>query len=346
MWLYPAMLIQMLILAAAAALSFAVAWLIMRNAAQLGVVQSPNARSSHTRPTPGGGGVGIVAGSTLALGWTIVSSPWPIVVVLLCALLIAGIGFYDDRTGLPASFRLLAQFVLTGVAIVVAIPAEALAAAIGLPMPGLVAICAAVVVAVYWINLFNFMDGIDGIAGAQAIFMTAGAALLLATLPGTTANPQFWMPLGIAAATAGFLMLNWPPAKIFMGDAGSTFLGFIIALLALLTIASGALSLAQWVILAAAFVVDATVTLARRLMLRERVFEAHRRHAYQRLSRRWGGHLPVTLTFIAINLIWLLPLAYVAALPGWGLPAIALAYLPLTAAAIVVGAGAPETATR
>jgi len=149
-----------------------------------------------------------------------------------------------------------------------------------------------------------------------------------------------WVLLGVGAATAGFLLQNWPPARIFMGDAGSTYLGFVIAILALVTIAGGWLTLPQWVILAAAFVTDATVTLIRRLMLGEKVFEAHRRHAYQVLSRRWSSHHRVTLSFIGLNLIWLLPLAYAA--PSWGWLAVGVAYLPLIGLALYLGAGAPE----
>jgi len=92
------------------------------------------------------------------------------------------------------------------------------------------------------------------------------------------------------------------------------------------------------------FVTDATLTLVRRLLLREHIFEAHRRHAYQRLSRRWGSHRRVTLAFIAVNVIWLLPLAYLAALPGWMWPALLLAYVPLIGVALYSGAGAPEEA--
>jgi Fuc2NAc and GlcNAc transferase len=203
----------------------------------------------------------------------------------------------------------------------------------------------AVVGSVYWLNLFNFMDGIDGLAASEAVFVALAAALLaVLRMPGIVDQGPLWMLLGIAAASVGFLMLNWPPAKIFMGDAGSTYLGFMIAVLALMTIATGWLTLTQWAILVATFVTDATVTLVRRLLLRERVFEAHRRHAYQVLSRRWGGHQPVTLSFTGLNLIWLLPLAYVAALQGWAVPAVLLAYVPLIGLALYFGAGAPEVA--
>ena len=150
--------------------------------------------------------------------------------------------------------------------------------------------------------------------------------------------------LALAAASLGFLVFNWPPAKIFMGDVGSTYLGYVLAAVALVTIAEGRLGLAQWAILAAAFVTDASVTLIRRLLRGERIAEAHRLHAYQALSRRWGGHLPVTVGFSVLNIVWLLPLAWLAAVPGWAIGAVCAAYLPLIALALVSGSGAPETA--
>jgi len=321
--------------------AFVAAWLVRRNATRLGLIQTPNARSSHSVPTPGGGGVGIVLGGGLATAVAAVGSQ-PTLVVLVASVLIAGIGFYDDRKPLPARFRLIAQLLLVAVTLWLAVPLEPLAERVGLPLPTLAIAAIAVVASVYWINLFNFMDGIDGIAGSQAIFMALAAVVLVPHGPEFAKDPLFWILIELAAATLGFLVLNWPPAKIFMGDAGSTYLGFMLAVLAMLTIVYWGLTLVQWAILAASFVTDATVTLLRRLALRENLSQAHRRHAYQVLSRRWGGHLPVTLGFIGVNVIWLLPLAFVAALPGWSIGALLLAYVPLIAVALSAGAGAPE----
>ena len=321
--------------------AFAVTWLVRRHAQRLGLVQAPNERSSHTIPTPSGGGVGIVLGGAIATLYAALDAPVPALVTLAATLAIAAIGFWDDRRPLRASFRLMAQIALSFLAIIGAVAVEPLASAAGVPAPLLLAVL--VFAGVYWINLFNFMDGIDGIAASQAIFMlVAAVALALATNAGLADDPRLWWLLGIAAAALGFLWLNWPPAKIFMGDAGSTYLGLVIALLALHSISWGWLSAWQWLILAAAFVTDASVTLARRLLRRERVFEAHRRHAYQALSRRWGSHRKVTVLFIAINVVWLLPLAYWAGTAGW--VAAAIAYAPLVVLALLVGAGAPEDA--
>jgi Fuc2NAc and GlcNAc transferase len=335
------MLVNLTILLVAALAAYATTLLVRRNAQLLGVVQTPNERSSHTIPTPSGGGVGIVLGGSVATAVAAWMQPWPNLVLLLTALLVAAVGFYDDRHPLPARVRLPAQVVLIGGAIGLGVPLDALQHQVGVPLPALAVAALALVAAVYWVNLFNFMDGIDGIAGSQAVFMCCAAALLGALhAPAFTAETGFWVLLGIAAATAGFLVQNWPPARIFMGDAGSTYLGFVIALFALVSIAAGWLTLPQWVILAAAFVSDATVTLARRLLQGERVFEAHRRHAYQVLSRRWSSHRRVTVSFIAINLVWLLPLAFLA--ESWSWMAAGIAYLPLVGLALYLGAGAPE----
>ena len=333
------MLLDLAVLLIVALAAFVATALIRRNAQRLGIVQSPNARSSHSVPTPSGGGVGIVVGGTIATAVAAAGAPMPYAVILVVALIVAAIGFTDDRKPIAARFRLPAQLLLAGIAIGLCVSLTGLQRQIGLPLPELVIAALALIAVVYWLNLFNFMDGIDGIAASQAIFMCCAAALLIGS-----AGPLFWLLLGVAAATLCFLVLNWPPAKIFMGDAGSTYLGFIIALLALMTIAAGTLSLPQWLILGAAFITDATVTLARRVLRRERVFEAHRRHAYQALSRRWGSHGPVTLSFIGVNVIWLLPLAYVASLPGWGWLAAIVAYLPLIGLALYFRAGAPEVA--
>ena len=337
------MLLRLILLGVAAAVAFAVTALMRRNARRLGTIQAPNERSSHIIPTPSGGGIGIVAGGTIAIAALTVPAAWPLGIGTIAALAVAAIGFVDDRTPLPARVRLTAQLVLVALTIAVTVPLDGLAAAAALPLPLALVAAIALVVAVYWINLFNFMDGIDGIAGSQAIFMCCAAALLMVlNAPDSAGTLPFWMLLTVAAASAGFLILNWPPARIFMGDAGSTYLGFMIVFVGLVTIASGAVTLAQWSILAAAFVTDATVTLARRLARRERVFEAHRRHAYQHLSRRWKSHRRVTASFIGVNLVWLLPLSWLSAIPGWTWPALALAYLPLVAIAVLAGAGAPE----
>lgn len=328
-----------------ALLSLAVTFSVMRNAEYLQVMASPNARSSHVRPTPSGGGLGIVAGGALAALSTALSTPWPTLLVLVAGLVMAAVGFLDDRKPVPAAYRLAAQTALAGILAALCVPIAQLTAGIGLPLPGFVVLVLAVAGTVYWVNIFNFMDGIDGIAASEAAFMLGGAALLAVwTQPVLLTQPIFWWLAASAASAAAFLVLNWAPAKIFMGDAGSTFLGFIIAFFALATVALGWLTLWQWLILGALFVADATVTLTRRLNQGERLFEAHRRHAYQRLSRRWTSHGRATGLYIAINVVWLLPLAAMAGDRWFGLLVAVLAYVPVVAFMLRAGAGQPEEA--
>lgn len=326
-----------------AAISVGVSYLVLRNAEYLQVMATPNLRSSHSRPTPSGGGLGIVAGGTLAALSTAMSTPWPTLMVIFAGLVIAAIGFVDDRRPVPFAYRLAAQFTLAAVLVALGIPAAQLVEGIGLPSPWAVLALLAVVGTVYWINIFNFMDGIDGLAAGQASFMLGGAALLAAWAnPVLLALPVYWWMLASAAAAGAFLVLNWAPARIFMGDAGSTFLGLLIAFFALATIALGWLSLWQWLILAGLFVTDASVTLARRLRLKEKITQAHRRHAYQRLARRWGSHARATGLYLAINLVWLLPLAALAGDRYGGVLVALLAYAPLVVMMLRLGAGLPE----
>jgi Fuc2NAc and GlcNAc transferase len=338
------LLLSGLILVALSALvALGVGYAVLRNAEYLQVMASPNARSSHTRPTPSGGGIGIVAGSAVAALSTTLSTPWPTLLVLICGLVMAAIGFLDDRRPLPAAYRLAAHLILATIMVALCIPAGQLVAGLGLPLPWAVVAVLAVAATVYWVNIFNFMDGIDGIAAAQAAFMLGGAALLaVIASPVLLGQPIFWWLVATAAAAGSFLVLNWAPARIFMGDAGSTYLGFVIAFFALATVALGWLGLGQWLILGAAFFADATVTIIRRLRLREKLTEAHRRHAYQRLARRWQSHRKATGLFIAINLFWLLPCALLARDPLGGLFVAILAYAPVVVFVMRVGAGRPE----
>jgi len=194
---------------------------------------------------------------------------------------------------------------------------------------------------VWWLNLFNFMDGIDGLAGQQAVAMLGSAMLLSGSAqPGAVGDPLWWTIAITATATVAFLSFNWPPAKIFMGDIGSTFLGFMIFAIAAMTIHAGWMTLPQWAILAVLFAADATVTLVTRLLRGERVTEAHRSHAYQRLFRRWGGAKRVAVTALATNLLILLPIALAFKqddVPAYGV--VAGLYILFTGIFVYVGAG-------
>jgi Fuc2NAc and GlcNAc transferase len=195
------------------------------------------------------------------------------------------------------------------------------------------------VMALTWsTNLFNFMDGIDGIAGSEAVFVAGAGAFLNSRFGGDSGLTAAMLVL--AAASLGFLIWNWPPARIFMGDVGSGFLGFTLAVFALAASRHSTVPIEVWAILSGVFLADATVTLLRRIFRGDRWFEAHRLHAYQGLASRWQAHLPVTALVIGINVFWLFPWAWIAATyPARALWDVCAALAPLAVIALLAGAG-------
>jgi len=336
------------LLALALALAFVAGalgtWGMRRYALQRQLLDHPNERSSHALPTPRGGGMAIVGTVLLGLTAWAVWQPsarglW--VALVPPGLAVAAVGFLDDHGHVPARWRLLVHFGAAAWATFAlgSVPALQLGewrwqwGVLGLPV--------SVLLAVWLLNLYNFMDGIDGIAGAEAVFVGVAAAALMGP-----DSPIAVALLLLAAASAGFLVFNWPPARIFMGDVGSGFVGLMLAVLLIGADAQGLLPIWSGMILMGVFVVDATVTLLRRLARGERVHEAHRSHAYQWSARRFGRHRPVTVATVVIDVGWLLPWAWWAAQsPRNGLPAAAAALLPLAALAFWLGAGRAETST-
>jgi Fuc2NAc and GlcNAc transferase len=317
--------------------------LVRRYALARSLLDVPNARSSHSVPTPRGGGVAIVVSALLGLPALSVAGvlPWPALWALLgSGGLVALVGFLDDHGHIAARWRLLAHFAAASWALAWlggAPPLTLFGAVIDL---GWLGFGLAAVYLVWLLNLYNFMDGIDGIASVEAICVCVGAALLYVV---TGLAGQAMAPLVIAAAAAGFLFWNFPPAKIFMGDAGSGFLGMALGGMSLHAAWVAPQLFWSWVILLGVFVVDATLTLLRRLLRGDKVYEAHRSHAYQHASRRFGRHLPVTLAVAVIDLLWLLPIALWVAVGGVdGVLGVALAYLPLLALALKFRAGELE----
>ncbi len=310
-----------------------------------GVIDTPNERSSHTTPTPRGGGLSfvIIFLTAFIAAYLFNISAFtpqtePFFALLSASLLVAGIGFWDDHTHIPARWRFLIHAVaaLIGLLLLglpeIPLPSTTIALGfIGYPL-GVIAL-------VWLLNLFNFMDGIDGIAGSEALFVGISAIIIMHNATFADFSTLiFWLSI-LMAGVAGFLILNWPPAKIFMGDAGSGFLGLMLGLFALWSANLG-LPIWCWVILLALFISDATVTLLRRILNGERWFEAHRSHLYQQLSRKWGSHRSVTLALISLNAFWLFPLAWLAATyPSFGLLITLAAYLPLILLTTKLGAG-------
>ena len=338
------MLTGLVVVALSGVSSAAAILLVLRYAKELRLVQAPNARSSHRKPTPAGGGIGVVAGSTIAALFVASQQAWPTLWFVVFGLLLAAIGVWDDVDPRPAALRLGVQVAAVAVTLALAFPPSLLSTALRIGLPDPVVLAGLTLLVVYWINLFNFMDGVDGIAGSEALFLLlAPLCLALVASSGITATPFYWWILATAVATLVFIGFNWQPARIFMGDGGSLFLGFTTAMFALIEIGGGWISVWQALIMPACFVTDATITLLRRAARGEAVMSAHRLHAYQHLSRRFGSHQRVTLGLTAINLIWLLPLAFAAGtLPDLAPYLAAAAYLPLIALVVFAGAGRPE----
>lgn len=267
------------------------------------ILDVPNERSSHSVPTPRGGGialVGVVLATCAWLGWS-----HPPVRAICIALggggaLVAAIGWLDDRRAVPARFRLLVHLAAAAWAVGWLGGMERLQLGPWTLQLGLAGSFLAVVGVAWLINLYNFMDGIDGIAGSEAV-VVGGFASALLLLAGDL--PLALLSAAIASAAAGFLFWNWPPARIFMGDVGSGTLGFLFAVLAVASENRGAVPSLLWVLLLFVFIFDATVTLARRIARGEPWYSAHRSHAYQRATQGGLTHLGVTLRVIATNLL-------------------------------------------
>lgn len=283
--------------------ALATGWL-RRRAVRTGMIDVPNRRSSHLIPTPRGGGavIPVVTGLAAISAWIAGDLRATLAVALLTGGgAVALSGWLDDRFQLSARPRLVIQLLASMLIVWVASGSAGPG-----PIPPLLT-GAIVVLGLTWsTNLFNFMDGIDGLAGGQAVFMAATSGVLL-WLDGEQDLALIMMTC--AAASLGFLAWNWPPAKIFMGDVGSGFLGYFFGAMAIVSVAEGALNVPVWLILGAVFIVDSSLTLLRRAMRRERILEPHRTHAYQYAARLLGGHRAVTVGALLINLVWLLPLA-------------------------------------
>ena len=308
---------------------------LIRALSDSGVVDVPNERSSHARPVPRGAGLVLVVSLPLAgLAYFLagdIRAP-QLTIVAVAALLVGGIGFYDDRRGAGVRLRLLVHCVAAALVVAAVWADEPGATGIAFEWTQLFWVAALV----WGLNLYNFMDGIDGIALQQAIFLSAGGVLLL------SGTGSMWQPvlLTILIGSSVLLIWNWSPARVFLGDAGSGFLGFLLAAIAVHCVAQGHTSLVAWMILWGVFFVDSAVTLIRRMLRGERWYEAHRCHAYQRLASRLGSHAITTLLLAAVNVFWLLPWAYLAQiryLPATVCAVVAL--LPLLVAALTIGAG-------
>lgn len=256
-------------------------------ALRLRLIDLPGERRSHQAATPRGGGVSIVLVLLAAGGILAVVAPGERPACLLAGaglLLVAGIGWLDDHRPLPAWPRLCVH----------ALSAALLAAAAWSRGGDALDVSVAFASALVLVNVWNFMDGIDGIAAMQALVVAVAWAMLAG------AGPVWWLGLALAAGALGFLPFNFPRARIFLGDVGSGALGYGLAML--FTVGSqggGPVARVLWVLPLLPFLVDASLTLALRILAGEAWWRPHVRHAYQVWARALGSHVPVTLAYAA-----------------------------------------------
>lgn len=316
---------------------------LRRYALHRSIIDIPNARSSHSVPTPRGGGVAIVLAFLFCLIFMASADLQPmaqIVAMIGSGALIAVIGFMDDHGHIAARWRLLGHFV-AAVWVMFWMGGLPPLTFFGFPIDlGWLGSAVAAIYLVWMLNLYNFMDGIDGLASLEAICACLSMSMIYYF---TGHAPMIWAPLMLAMTVAGFLYWNFPPARIFMGDAGSGFLGIVLGALSIQAAWVGSEYFFAWLILLGVFVVDATFTLIRRLVRGDKVYEAHRSHGYQYASRHFGKHLLVTVGVSLINLLWLLPVSLsVTLLKLDGATGLVIAYVPLIVLALKFKAGSLE----
>ena len=319
--------------------------IVRRYAIKMHLFDIPNHRSSHIVPTPRGGGLAIAITFFVltiylwAIGRIVDDNG---IAIVGAALAVCVVSYWDDHGHVSAKVRFLVHLSAAGWLVVwlggvFSVPIYYF----GVIELGYIGVVIAVLGGVWLLNLYNFMDGIDGIAGVQAVTSGSAGAFLL-WLSGSY-DLAFWL-LGVVAASAGFLVWNFPPAKIFMGDVESSFLGVLFASFILMSANQvGSVSVWVWLILLGVFIVDATYTLLRRVLTGKRWYEAHRSHTYQIASRYYCSHKRVSLAVLFINLLWLLPLAWYAfESPEMGGFLVLLAYSPLLFLCVKYQAGIDE----
>lgn len=323
-------------------LAFALTGLLRKYALARSLMDIPNARSSHSVPTPRGGGVAIVL--SFLIGMVILLFFDSLRADVFLGLVGAGVivavtGFIDDHGHVAARWRLVAHFsaALWGLYWLGGFPViEVFGTELELGWFGHIL---AAIYLVWQLNLYNFMDGIDGIAGIEASTVCLGGVILFLSSNNGSLIDQLPV-LSLLMATLGFLVWNFPPAKIFMGDAGSGFVGLLLGLFSIAVAHVEQGLFWGWIILLGVFITDATVTLIRRVIRRQAFYEAHRSHAYQYLSRLLNAHKPVSLICGLVNILWLFPIALLVVFDLLtGALGVLIAYIPLVLAMLVLKAG-------
>lgn len=310
---------------------------VLRVLRRRAILDHPNERSSHSVATPRGGGIAVVG--IVALAWMALAVPagdgLPLIVL---ALALAALSWFDDLKGLPVALRFGAHVAAAALGLAT-LPEDARV------LQGLLPLwpdrAFALLAWVWFLNLFNFMDGIDGISGAESA--SIGAGLVLVTMAAGGAAAPALLAAALAGAALGFLWWNWHPARIFLGDVGSVPLGFLLGWLLLQAAAAGLWAAA--LLLPLYYLADATVTLARRAARGERIWQPHRSHFYQQAARRLGNHAAVVVRLIALNAGLIALAAAATAVPALAGPAV-IAGTAATAVLLWYFADRPGSAAR
>ena len=311
-------------LAASFALSMLVAWAALHYARRRALVDLPGRRRSHAVPTPRGAGIGIVVAALASIFVLAHAVPAAAVGLRLCIpiALVAAIGWIDDHRPLPVLLRLgvhcLAVAIFLQPLLAAWFATKYSATQLDTPFwqnAGIIALLA--FVCVWSINLHNFMDGIDGILATQALFVLVAMAVLCQRYGN---NPHSMQIALWAAAVAGFLPLNFPLARAFMGDVGSGSVGFLIAIAAIWQNSSPYTAALSGLVASSAFVTDASCTLLSRMAYGRRWYRAHREHLYQWLTRSGMSHVRVVAWYMAWNLLIVVPVLYWMNLRPYGAP--------------------------
>lgn len=277
-------------------------YIVRRWAVNKSILDFPNERSSHLIPTPRGGGIAIAFTWFLAITFLFLRQgiDSSLFFALLCGIPISVIGLVDDLFTISPKVRLFIQVASATLALFFLGGLNSIDVGFSLlTVPYLFSIFAIIGI-VWFTNLFNFLDGIDGYISAEVIFIGVAFFVLFGGIP----------PVLLAFVTAGFLVWNWQPAKIFMGDVGSTLLGFTIGVFAVYYQKCGDSSIVIWLMLTSLFWFDASLTLFRRWRNGETLSKAHRKHGYQRIVQSGVSHQRTVLYSALINLfimalVWL-----------------------------------------
>lgn len=338
----------MFIIAFACSFSFLLSFLLTevyrRFAFRFNILDVPNQRSAHAAPVPRGAGIAFFITMNVVLFLLIhfkqlsLKYTYP---VFLGGPSVVLLGYWDDIKSVWPLLRLFVHFLVAILVFSLISAGFTREVTISfLPAWGWLTQAFCILFIAWFINLYNFMDGADGLACTMGM-VGAGLIAILSYIQGNYDLAIIYTVL--AYALAGFLVFNWPPAKVFMGDSGAYYLGYIFGSLGLVSKMYYDSSLYIHLIIFGFFIVDATWTLLRRLVRCEKVYQAHQMHAFQKLLNRGWGHARVTALYVLGTVLWLFPMAMFSMnFHQYSFLFLVIAYIPVWALVIYLKAGVPE----